>query len=62
VDQIMPDWIVAPVCLVVLVGFIGYALRQGTKVTPDRNNSNFGPGHDGLGGDSGSDSGGGHSL
>jgi hypothetical protein len=61
VDQIMPDWIVAPVCLVVLVGFIGYALRQGTKVTPDRNNRNYGPNHDGLGGDSGSDSGGGHS-
>jgi hypothetical protein len=37
------DWILAPICVVVLVGFIGYALRQGTKVHPDRNNSNFGP-------------------
>jgi hypothetical protein len=39
----MPDWILAPICVVVLFGFIGYALRQGTKVKPDRNNSNFGP-------------------
>jgi uncharacterized membrane protein YqiK len=39
----MPDWILAPICVVVLVGFIGYAFRQGTKVHPDRNNGNFGP-------------------
>ncbi len=39
----MPDWILAPICLVILFGFIGYALRQGTRVHPDRNNSNFGP-------------------
>ena len=31
----MPDWILAPICVVVLVGFIGYAFRQGTKVTPE---------------------------
>jgi hypothetical protein len=36
----MPDWILAPICIIILVGFIGYALRQGTKVEPDRNNSN----------------------
>jgi hypothetical protein len=39
----MPDWFLAPVCLLALLGFIGYALYRGTKVPPDRNNSNFGP-------------------
>jgi hypothetical protein len=39
----MPDWILGPICVVILVGFIGYAFRQGTKVKPDRSNSNFGP-------------------
>jgi hypothetical protein len=39
----MPDWLLAPICLVVLFGFIGYAYYQGMKVSPDRNNSNFGP-------------------
>ena len=61
----MPDWILAPICVVVLVGFIGYAFRQGTKVTPDRSNSNFGPsfsGSDGNSGDGGSADGGGHSF
>jgi hypothetical protein len=64
-DQIMPDWILAPICLVILVGFIGYAFRQGTKVKPDRNNSNFGPsfsGSDGNSSDGGSGDGGGHSF
>jgi hypothetical protein len=59
-EQIMPDWILAPICLVILFGFIGYALRQGTKVHPDRNNSNFSP-SDISGGAGGSD-GGGHSF
>jgi len=27
----------------VLAGFIGFAFHQGMKVTPDRDNSNFGP-------------------
>jgi len=60
----MPDWIVAPVCFVILFGFIGFAIRQGTKVKPDRNNSNYGPGHTsgGSGSDSGSSDGGGHSF
>jgi hypothetical protein len=61
----MSDWILAPICVVVLVGFIGYAFRQGTKVTPDRNNSNFDPsfpGSDGNSGDGGSADGGGHSF
>ncbi len=39
----MPDWILGPVCLVLLLGFIFYAFRQGMKVTPDRNKSNVGP-------------------
>jgi hypothetical protein len=39
----MPQWVIGLICLVILVGFIGFAFRQGMKVTPDRNNSNFGP-------------------
>jgi hypothetical protein len=64
-DQTMPDWILAPICLVVLVGFIFYAFRQGTKVTPDRNNSDFGPSQSSGGSgssDGGSGDGGGHSF
>ncbi|MDN3276033.1 hypothetical protein QWJ07_17350 [Frankia sp. RB7] len=40
----MPDWLLVPICLVALLGFIGYGFYQGTKVAPDRNNTNFGPG------------------
>ena len=57
----MPDWILAPLCIVVLFGFIAYALRQGTKVKPDSSNSNFGPSFTGSDGDGGSSDGGGHS-
>jgi hypothetical protein len=39
----MPDWIMGPVCLIGLVGFIFYAFRQGFAVKPDRNNKNVGP-------------------
>jgi hypothetical protein len=39
----MPDWLLAPICLIALLGFIGYAWHQGMKVPPDRSNSNFGP-------------------
>jgi hypothetical protein len=60
-DQIMPDWILAPICLVALLGFIGFAFRQGTKVKPDRDNSNFGPNFTGSDGNGGSGDGGGHS-
>jgi hypothetical protein len=50
----MPDWILAPLCLVLLIGFISYAFRQGMKVKPDRNNRNFGPSaNDGWYGSSG---------
>jgi hypothetical protein len=56
----MPDWILAPLCLVFLLGFIGYALRQGTKVSADRTN-NGGSDLPGIGSDGGSD-GGGHSF
>ena len=39
----MPDWLLAPVCLIALVGFIAYAWRQRMRVPPDRNNRNIGP-------------------
>jgi hypothetical protein len=39
----MPDWILAPICLAILVGFIGFAFRQGLKVRPDRDNTEAGP-------------------
>jgi hypothetical protein len=38
----MPDWLLAPICLVALLGFIGYAYYQEMRVSPDRNNTNFG--------------------
>ncbi len=57
----MSDWVLAPVCILILFGFVGYALRQGTKVKPDRNNSNFGPSVTGSSFDGGPDSGG-HSF
>jgi hypothetical protein len=34
----MPNWVGPLVAFVVLVGFIGFAFRQGTKVTPDKDN------------------------
>ena len=42
-DRTMPQWLLGLLGFAALAGFIGYALRQGTKVTPDRNNSNLGP-------------------
>jgi hypothetical protein len=39
----MPSWFVPLICLVALVAFIWFAFRQGTTVTPDRNNTNTGP-------------------
>ena len=39
----MLQWFLGLIFLVILVGFIGFAFRQGTKVSPDRNNTNFGP-------------------
>ena len=35
----MPNWIGPLLALVVLVGFIGFAFRQGLKVTPDEDNA-----------------------
>ena len=35
---ILPDWILAPICVVGLVSFIWFAFRQGFKVKPDKNN------------------------
>ncbi|MEY9104889.1 hypothetical protein ABH999_001085 [Bradyrhizobium yuanmingense] len=49
----MPDWLLALICLVALLGFIGYAFYQGMRVPPDRSNTNFGPGqNDGWSGGS----------
>ena len=31
----MPDWILAPICLIALLGFIWFAFRQGCSVKPD---------------------------
>ena len=57
----MPQWLLALISFIVLAGFIAFAFRQGMKVTPDRNNSNFGPtqneGYSGSSG-GGADSGG----
>jgi hypothetical protein len=39
----MPSWLLPLLAFCALAGFIGFAFRQGTKVPPDRNNSNFGP-------------------
>jgi len=43
----MPNWFLPLICLLGLVGFIGFAFRQGTKVKPDRNNTDFAPGNGG---------------
>jgi hypothetical protein len=34
----MPNWLLAPICLIALVGFIVFAFRQGLRVKPDREN------------------------
>lgn len=34
----MPNWLLPLGAFVILVGFMGYAFRQGTKVEPDRDN------------------------
>jgi hypothetical protein len=47
----MPSWFVPLICLIGLVGFIGFAFRQGTKVHPDRDNQNFGPSQNEYSGD-----------
>jgi hypothetical protein len=37
-EPTMPNWVGPLLALVVLVGFIGFAFRQGLKVTPDKDN------------------------
>jgi hypothetical protein len=32
----MPSWVVPLLAFIALVGFIGFAFRQGMKVTPDK--------------------------
>jgi hypothetical protein len=39
----MPNWLLPSVCMAALIGFIGYAFYQGTKVRLDRDNSDSGP-------------------
>jgi hypothetical protein len=34
----MPDWVVPLLAFLALVGFIGFAFRQGMRVKPDRDN------------------------
>jgi hypothetical protein len=34
----MPEWLLALICLAVLVGFIWFAFSQGLKVKPERDN------------------------
>jgi hypothetical protein len=38
----MPNWLGPLLVLCGLAGFIGFALRQGTRVTPDKDNSQIG--------------------
>jgi len=38
-DQIMPNWLLPLLALVAIVGFIAFAFRQGTKVKPDKSNT-----------------------
>jgi hypothetical protein len=41
----MPNWVGPLLVLCALAGFIGFAFRQGTKVTPDKDNpDNWPPG------------------
>ena len=44
----MPDWILGPISVIALVGFIFYAFWQGMKVNPDRSKSNVGPTRDDI--------------
>jgi len=43
----MPGWLGPLLALCALVGFIGFALHQGTKVTPDKDNPDNWPGSGG---------------
>ena len=46
----MPNWLGPLLALCALVGFIGFAFRQGTKVTPSKDNTDNWPGNAGGGG------------
>jgi hypothetical protein len=41
---VIPHWLAALGALLLLLGFIGFAFRQGLKVKPDRNPDNWPPG------------------
>ncbi len=36
--MIVPHWLIVPGAIVVLLGFIGFAFRQGMRVTPAKDN------------------------
>jgi hypothetical protein len=44
----LPNWLVPLLALIVLVGFIGFAFRQGTKVKPSGNSHEAWTGSDGT--------------
>ena len=52
----MPNWVGPLLVLIAFIGFIGFALRQGTKVSPDRMD-NGGSDLPGIGGGDSSDGG-----
>ena len=43
-----PNWIEPLFALIALVGFIGFAFRQGTKVKPDKDNPDNWQGYGGA--------------
>jgi hypothetical protein len=45
------QWWLGLSSLVVIVAFVIFAFRQGSKVKPDHNNRNFSPNDPGIGGD-----------
>jgi hypothetical protein len=44
----LPNWFVPLLALIALVGFIGFAFRQGTKVKPSRDRHDAWTGSDGM--------------
>ena len=44
----MPDWLLPLLALIAIVGFIGFAFRQGTKVRPSGDANEAWTGGDGM--------------
>lgn len=60
--MVVPHWLTASAAFVLLLAFIGFALRQGLKVKPDKDNPDNWPGiGGGYSGDGSSHSSDGHS-